>query len=213
MWYIIRHGETFVNVKKSIVQGHTKNIFLTFNGILQAYVNGTKLRNTKEDFTKYRIICSPLERAINTCQIIMDEIDRNGNPEYEELMMERCQGIFDGIMRDKISEIYPEEFKITKENPWNCEFEGYENYKTIFKKINNFIDKYKNEKNLIIVAHEGTNQCLMYLLQKKENKDILSKWIDSLSDEDGSKIIKEIKKIDFDQNYFYSWDGTNMVKI
>ena len=43
MWYIFRHGETFQNVKRDMVMGHTKNIFLTFNGVLQTHLNGLKL--------------------------------------------------------------------------------------------------------------------------------------------------------------------------
>jgi broad specificity phosphatase PhoE len=209
MWYIFRHGETFANLNKNMIKGYTKNIFLTFNGFLQAHVNGLKLKNTREDLTNYRVICSPLERAINTCRIIMDEIGRGDEqPEYEELVLERTQGIFDGIQKDKLKELFPKEYKIWKENPWSCEFEGYENYKTSLIIAAKVIEKYKNETNLIIVAHEGTFARLFYLLKNnRTNFNDTVKWIESLSTVESAELYEEIRLRRYDQNYFYSWNG------
>lgn len=213
MWYIFRHGETFRNVKKDMIQGHSKNIFLTLNGALQAHINGKKLKKQDEDFSNYRIVCSPLERTINTCQIIMDEIGRGDNPEYEELIMERSQGIFNGMLKRDIKEKYDVEYTESRDNLWNYKADGYENYRIIFLKVTEFIEKYKNDKNLIVVAHEGVNNSLMYLLKKKNEVGDLKKWIDNLSDEEGNNIAKEVKSNVFDQNYFFSWDGEKFEKI
>ena len=215
MWYIFRHGETFQNVKRDMVMGHTKNIFLTFNGVLQTHLNGLKLSKTGEDFAQYKFICSPLERTIHTCQLLMDTIGlRFDILEKEKLLKERTKGIFDGLKKTYIEEKYPQELELMKKESWNqivCE--GYETHKMIFIKMAEFIEKYKNEENLVIVAHEGVCQSLMYLLEQSKNNTNLKQFVDNITDEEGNEIVKTMKKVAFNQNYFYSWDGDKLIKI
>ncbi len=213
MWYIFRHGETFANVNKNIIQGHMKNVFLTFNGALQAHINGQKLKKLEDNFDNYKIICSPLERAINTCQIIMNEININKMPDFEDLLLERSKGIFDGMLKIEAKKNYEKEYTLSKENLWSYDFGKIETYKVILLKLLKFYDKYKQNDKMIIVAHEGINNCLMYILKRKNEIENLEEWINNLSDEEGNKIAKEIKSVRFNQNYFYSWDGNKLEKI
>ena len=111
MWYIFRHGETFDNLRKDRVMGHTKHIYLTYNGILQTYLNGLKLLKTKEDFTNYRFICSPLERADHTCQLLLDTIGLRFDKKEQEYLLSIKNGLFlkgDGSLRKEFYDAYSE---------------------------------------------------------------------------------------------------------
>jgi hypothetical protein len=76
-----------------------------------------------------------------------------------------------------------------------------------------FIEKYKNEENLVIVSHEGVCQSLMYLLEKSKNNTNLIQFVNDITDEEGNEIVRTMKKVAFNQNYFYSWDGNELIKI
>ena len=144
----------------------------------------------------------------------MDEIGRNENPEYDELLTERSQGFFDGMLKKEMDEKCAEEYAKSRSHPWSYVAEGYENYKIIFLKLLNFIEKYGKEEKLIIVAHAGIDNVLMYLLKRKKEIADWRKWINDLPDEEGDRIILEdVKTANFDQNYFYSWDGEKLEKI
>lgn len=189
-----------------------KNVFLTFNGALQAHINGQKLKKLEDNFDDFKILSSPLERALNTCQIILDEIGIKEDPEIEELLTERSKGVFDGMLKVDAKKNYEREYALSKENLWSYDFGGIETYKVILLKLLKFYDKYKNNDKMIVVAHEGINNCLMYILKNRNRIGNFEEWINGLDDEEGNKLAKEIKT-KFDQNYFYSWDGEELKMI
>ena len=216
MWYIFRHGETFRN-RNNIKQGHTKNSFLTLHGIIQAHMNGMKLKNieTNTDFHNFKYICTPLERTYHTCQLIMEALGIDDIfPIQDELIISRCRGILEEKQDDEIEKLFPIECKNIKSNPWDYQFDKYESYRSSYLRLAKFIEKYREEKNLIIVAHKGVNRNLMYLLQKSKDIKNLVNWVENLSNEEGNKLVIDLKnKVpNFDQNYFYSWDGIEYKK-
>lgn len=214
MWYIFRHGETFCNRNKKR-QGYSRNSFLTLEGILQSHMNGLKLKNLEKDFAKYKFLCSPLERAHHTCQLILDSLEMDTDPIIEELLLSRSRGKIDKYHEEEIKEYYPEEWQKIQDNLWGYKFEDYESYKELYLRLAKFIDKYKNEKNLVVVAHKGLNRNLMFLLKKSLEIEDLTKWINSLNDDEGNKMVKNLKERvkGFNQNYFYSWDWNEFIRI
>lgn len=209
MWYIFRHGETLYN-KNRITQGYVNDSFLTLNGVIQAHMNGVKLKQLEKntDFHNYKFVCTPLERTYHTCQLIMESLGIiDMLPTQEELIISRGKG----TAEKKESK----EHKVIKyENVWNYEENNGETYKESYTRLAKFIEKYKNERNLIIVAHKGVNRNLMYLLKKSKEIDNLSTWISNLTDEEGNNLIYDLKceVPTFNQNYFYSWDGNNFTQ-
>ncbi len=215
MWYIFRHGETFKN-KSKIKQGHTKYSFLTFEGVLQVHMNGLKLKDLEENFSDYKFLCSPLERTYHSCQLIIESLGlKDTSPIVEDFILSRNRGKIETYKEKELEEFFPEETKKIKENIWGYKFEGYESYKDFYLRLAQFIKKYENEKNLVIVAHKGLNRNLMYLIKKNTEVENLIEWINNLSDEEGSSLINDLsnKVKTFDQNYFYSWDGNEFIKI
>lgn len=214
MWYIFRHGETFCNRNK-IKQGLMKNSFLTLNGIFQAHINGLKLKKLDDDFTDYKFLCSPLERTYHTCKLIMNCVGREDEPIVEDSILSRSRGRIEKYHEDEIKKNFPKEWEKIQQNIWGYRFEEYESYKDLYVRLAKFIKKYENEENVVIVAHKGLNRNLMYLLQKNIEVNDLLAWINNLSDEEGNFIIKDLKdKVkSFDQNYFFSWNKKEFVRI
>ncbi|MDR1499202.1 MAG: phosphoglycerate mutase family protein [Rickettsiales bacterium] len=213
MWYIFRHGETFFN-KKNMRQGHVKNSFLTFEGAIQAHMNGLKLKKLRDNFDDFKFICTPLERTYQTIQLMGESLGIVPlTPIQDELIISRSRGKFEGHRPEDFEKLFPIEYKNVMDNPWSYEFEGYESYKNSYLRLAKFIKKYEKE-NLVVVAHKGVNRNMMFLLQKnKEINDLLG-WINGLGDRDGSRVINELKASvpTFNQNYFYSWDGNEFIK-
>ena len=204
MWYIFRHGETTYN-KHKIVQGYVRDSFLTLAGATQAHMNGIKLRQLEPntDFHNYKFICTPLERTYHTCQLIMESLGiMDMFPTIEESLISRDKGTAERTEGEKN--------KVPKlEKTWNFEANGGETYKETYIRISQFIEKHKNEQNVVIVAHKGVNRNLMYLLKKSMEVENLLEWILSLTDEEGDKLIYDLKCTvsAFNQNYFSAWDG------
>lgn len=84
--FIVRHGETDWN-KLGKVQGLTDNL-LNENGRKQALERSKSLYNKEIDL----VYSSPLLRAVETAQIIKDELGLNGATSVSAALIERCFG-------------------------------------------------------------------------------------------------------------------------
>lgn len=208
MWYIIRHGKTFYN-ENNIQQG-TINSYLSIEGVVQAQSIGFKLKEIEKNFNKFKFISSPLARTFHTCQIIKEVLGINSLPENEILIRNRSKGVFENLPKKIIKILFSEEYRQLKENQWNFNIKGYENYRHLFMRVMKFIEKYKNEKNLVIVSHSGVNRVLIYslILKNKIGKSFNLKYLENLSDSEGNKLVGGLNKIEYiNQNYFISWNG------
>lgn len=198
MWYIIRHGQTLEN-NLGIQQGQNESL-LTLKGINQAQSIGYRLAEQNEDFLKYKFISSPLARTRHTLQIIMEALGVSGKiaPIIEPMLINRGKGILQGVQKDKMKIKFPEEYKKREADPWNYIAPGATESKyQSCKRVEQFIEKYKNEENLVIVGHRGINSFLRKLLK-------------------GTTIEKMIEvriEPDKSQCYFYAWDGKEMKRI
>lgn len=198
MWYIIRHGQTLEN-NLGIQQGQTQSL-LTLKGIVQAQSIGYRLLEQDEDFSKFKFISSPLARTRHTLQIIMEilGVSEKIEPIIEPLIINRNKGLMQGVPKNKIKELFPEEYEKREMDSWNYIAPGATESKyQSCKRLQEFIEKYKDEENLVMVGHRGINGMIRQLL-------------------DGMTLDKiknaEIKP-DRSQNYFYTWDNKEMKRI
>lgn len=141
---ITRHGQTDWNLKRK-VQGKT-DIELNQTGIEQAKDLSEKLANEPIDL----IICSPLERARQTAEII--NTNRNIPIIYDNSISEIDYGEFEGM---ELANFNLRRF-------WNyhnnTKYQKAENIKDFFKRVYEFIDRQAAEhprKNILLVAHGG----------------------------------------------------------
>ena len=99
--YLIRHGETALNAK-GCYYGRTDAV-LSEKGISQARYLKEILKEISFDY----IVASPLVRAYNTAQIVMEE--REQEIFGDRRLMEQDFGIFEGMTYKEIQNTYPKE--------------------------------------------------------------------------------------------------------
>lgn len=198
MWYIIRHGQTLENALR-IQQGHYDSL-LSLRGINQAQSIAYRMLDSNENFLEYKFITSPLARARHTTQIILEtlHIAQHIKPIIEPMLINRSKGIFDGIDKDKIQTLYPDEYAKREQDVWNyIPPNATESKSDSVIRIQKFIDKYKNENKVVIVAHRGINYFIREILQGKTLEDIKNSTL----------------KPDKSQNNFYLWNKKEMIRL
>lgn len=142
--YIVRHGEVPHNALK---QYNTVDEDLTELGIHQA----EELRDEIKDMNFDIIICSPLNRAKHTAEIININ---NNKIIYDDRIKERNCGDLSG----KPLEV------TNREEYWNynttIQYGTSENIRLFFKRVYNFLDELKSKdyENVLIVAHSGVSK-------------------------------------------------------
>lgn len=150
---MIRHGETALNVK-GCYYGRTDAV-LSEKGISQARYLKEILKEVSFDY----IVASPLVRAYNTAQIVMEE--REQEIFGDRRLMEQDFGIFEGMTYKEIQNTYTKEL-----DAWNEEFSTYripkgESFADVRSRAEDFLRdiplgrESKGEK-MLIVAHKGT---------------------------------------------------------
>lgn len=197
MWFIIRHAQTLEN-SLGIQQGQMDSL-LSLKGIIQAQSIAYRILDFKEEnFEDYDFITSPLTRTRHTLQIIMEILNiKDKKPIIEPLLSSRNKGIFQGLEKDKIKDIYPEEYAKMQKDMWNyIPPQATESKNDTYNRIKDFIEKYKDHKNVILITHGSITKMI-----KEELLDM--KFHNNNSNNDFTK----------NQNYFYCWDGDTMEKI
>lgn len=142
--YIVRHGQVPHN---ALGQYNTFDEDLTELGITQAEELRDKIKNVNFDI----IICSPLNRAKHTAEIINIH---NNKIIYDDRIRERNCGDLSG----KPLEV------TNREEYWNyntkIKYGTSENIKLFFERVYDFLDelKAKEYRSVLIVAHSGVSK-------------------------------------------------------
>ena len=68
----VRHGESYANISPiyKLKQKFLHEPFLTNNGLLQAYLFGTKLKESYSDYDEIMFCSSLMVRSMQTCKLI-----------------------------------------------------------------------------------------------------------------------------------------------
>ncbi|MFA7435832.1 MAG: histidine phosphatase family protein [Bacilli bacterium] len=96
---LVRHGQTNWN-KKTLLQGLTDNE-LNENGINQAKLVGQYLKTHDSSWDAF--VSSPLKRAVQTAEVIKEELDFKDEIILDEALIERDFGVLEGMVLDKES--------------------------------------------------------------------------------------------------------------
>lgn len=143
-FYYVRHGQTEWNLKQKMQGGDTEKP-LNGTGIKQAEETKNKLKDKDYDI----VICSPMERAKQTAQIISN---KDVKIIEDERLKERRLGVLEG------KPITPECEKEIWDCNLNVNIENGERIGEFERRVLGFIEdikeKYKN-KSVLIVAHGG----------------------------------------------------------
>jgi probable phosphoglycerate mutase len=173
---IIRHGETFWNVKKR-KQGQ-KNSNLTKKGKQQAVNVAKFFKKKKLNLKNFRIYCSPLKRVLDFIKIIDKNLDHKISIKKicikSKLLKEHKFGKWEGKTDMQIKKLFPNEFNKRKKNRWNYIVPNGESYAILKLRVKKFIKKniLKN-KNYIIFTHEMVSKVFRGIILKMSNQKTL----------------------------------------
>ena len=150
MIYFVRHGVTDWNENITADGRHSAkcqgraDIPLNENGIAQAKELAKSLNQIKFD----KVICSPLTRTRQTCELILGSLD---GVIFDERVIERDFGEFEGLTKEEF-----DFFGFCNKNS-GMKFERAETVESIEKRVFSLLDELKKEpeQNVLIVAHGG----------------------------------------------------------
>lgn len=165
--YIVRHGITSFNVEGR-VQGEADSE-LTEEGLssirrIAKYISSNKVLSRPS-----KIITSPLLRAIQSSEIISNEL---GIRYYiDERLLELKRGIIEGKIKEEFTQEESEYGEMFHNDPWHFRIPGGENLTDLKLRASSFIsDVLAPGVSLVVVSHGFTIRMLIYLLQN-ENVD------------------------------------------
>ena len=162
-FYYIRHGQTDWNLDEKMQGGQTEKD-LNEKGVKQAIETREKLKNIEYDI----LICSPMNRAIQTAQIINE--GRNVPIIIDERLRERKLGEMEGnpITEKCEKEIWSYDLNTKIVNGEDL----YEFETRVLKFIEEIKTKYK-DKSVLVVAHGGVAKIVKaYLYGKPKDNNL-----------------------------------------
>ena len=165
MWYFFRHGETVHN-KFKISQGRY-NSCLSLKGIEQAELYANKILKFESDFSKYNFLSSPMFRAKQTLNIVMEKLNLNPfeKMKEEELLIDIDFGAHNNMPNSIVWKNYYDDNRILY-----CRHPNGETFNDVYDRMEQFLEKYKNEKYLVLATHGCCFGILKHILSKGKNK-------------------------------------------
>lgn len=166
--YLARHGETDAN-KNGIYQGIGLNQSLNQAGKPQVELLGKFLRKRKVNIAA--IYTSPTQRTLETASILAHILSKPGmenaegiaQPEIiiEQNLHEIDHGDWDGKTFQEVQNLHPDMIELWwSSNPMSLQFPNGEKVSKARTRILNAFDRMRKkntEKNIMVVAHGGTN--------------------------------------------------------
>ncbi|MEG0307653.1 MAG: alpha-ribazole phosphatase [Clostridium sp.] len=185
--YIIRHGETEENVKKTYYGSIDCN--LTEKGKTQAKALGNKLKDIEFD----KIFCSERIRAKETLR----DIYLANDVIIDSRINERDFGIFEGRTFSELQIELKEEY-----DKWAVDWKDYcpengESFRDVYVRVRSFMEDMKKEeaenKNILVCTHGGIIRAIYaYILD--ENLDTYWRFASKNAD---------ISVLNLEYGYFY----------
>jgi len=170
---LVRHGESEWN-RAGRIQGQV-NSPLTDLGINQAkairdYLSGILLNQELEIYT------SPLDRAIQTAEIIAQGID---HPSSKIIIEERLNDFNVGEISgtfgwDKVAEIFPEQAQLRLQDPMRFHPSGGESGAEFEARLRSLLEDLKDDGTLkLMVSHGIVNKFIRGILKNLSGKEMV----------------------------------------
>jgi len=175
---LVRHGQSDWN-NKNLFTGW-ENPDLTSKGIDEAHATGLLLKKQSKIYSY--LFTSLLDRAINTANIILEELDLNGiNVVRDEALNERDYGELTGLNKDDAREKWGED----QVHIWRRSFDipppGGESLKDTADRV---IPYYENkilpllgDNNILVSAHGNSLRALVMHIEGLSPEEILQREI------------------------------------
>ena len=165
MIYIIRHGQTKMNLRHAL-QGRS-DYSLNDTGIEQAQKAAVNLRTITFD----HVFSSPLKRAVETAKIVVPEI----NPVIDDRLIEMDYGPYEGT---DLNNLPPEILTFFSDFAHNKAPRGMEQLASLIKRTGEFLEEIKNlEGNILISTHAIAMKGILENLTPGSNGSYWSKFV------------------------------------
>ncbi|MGB0562362.1 MAG: histidine phosphatase family protein [Spirulinaceae cyanobacterium] len=160
---IVRHGQSTYNAQKRI-QGRCDESILTPLGQAQAQKVATALQG----LPIAAVYHSPLQRATQTAQVIVNTLDGLPTLAHDENLREIDLPLWEKLTKQDVTERFPEAYRQWKAEPneFCMEVNGQPHYpvRSLYAQAQDFwqtlLPKHADQ-TILIVAHNGINRCLL----------------------------------------------------
>ena len=176
---LVRHGQSDWN-NKNLFTGW-ENPDLTSKGIDEAHATGLLLKKQSKIYSY--LFTSLLDRAINTANIILEELDLNGiNVVRDEALNERDYGELTGLNKDDAREKWGED----QVQIWRRSFDipppGGESLKDTADRVipyyeNKILPLLFEDNNILVSAHGNSLRALVMHIEGLSPEEILQREI------------------------------------
>ena len=176
---LVRHGQSDWN-NKNLFTGW-ENPDLTSKGIDEAHATGLLLKKQSKIYSY--LFTSILDRAINTANIILEELDLNGiNVVRDEALNERDYGELTGLNKDDAREKWGED----QVHIWRRSFDipppGGESLKDTADRVipyyeNKILPLLFEDNNILVSAHGNSLRALVMHIEGLSPEEILQREI------------------------------------
>ena len=163
IWFV-RHAQSEYNKKHLFTGWHDPN--LTDKGI-EAALN---LREELSPIDFNYVFCSPLKRASQTVQRIIDK----DKVIYDDRLKERSYGDWAGLNKTEIKEKVGEDLFLSARRGWSTKPPNGESLEDVSKRVKGFLDALPDVGNILVVSHGNTIRAISVLLGINKKEDISS---------------------------------------
>ena len=165
MIYIIRHGQTALNIT-NVLQGRSDHP-LNETGVRQAEEAAERLKGISFD----AVYSSPLIRAVQTARIVAPDAE----PFVDERLIEMEYGPYEGMGLDELA---PEVLFFFSDLVRNPAPEGMEPLDSVVRRAGAFLeDRCRTGENILVSTHAIAMKGLLEYLTPESNGSYWSKYI------------------------------------
>jgi len=172
MIYLLRHGETDYNTQGRY-QGQLDSP-LTELGKEQVQQNALMLKTFIGDANDWKIISSPLGRAVQSTEILCETIgyDRK-NVEYDQRLTEVAVGQWAGLTMPDIQQSWPDLLTNTDAFNWYFHAPDGESYEAVASRLSTWFEDIQHHPKVIVVSHGLTGRILRGIYAGLHKEDAL----------------------------------------
>jgi probable phosphoglycerate mutase len=168
--YFCRHGETEANIEKRF-QGHTLDTPLTPRGHKQAKKIAKILKHCVDDVAALKYVCSPLQRARTTMEIVRGHLDLPPEKYATDARLQEINlGTWDGLTHKEAKALDPAMYKKREHDKWNVRVPGGESYADVAGRAERWLAGLK--RDTFAVSHGCFTRILRGLFEELSAAEI-----------------------------------------
>lgn len=170
--YLLRHGETEFNTQGRY-QGELDSP-LTEAGVQQVQQNAQMLKSLIGNSNEWKIVSSPLGRAMQSTEIICETIGYDVKKvEKDERLTEVAVGQWAGLTTKEIESSWPNLFQNTDMYNWYFNAPNGEAYDSVVSRLSAWLKDIQHVPNVIAISHGLTGRILRGIYADLKKDDAL----------------------------------------